>query len=306
MVKEMTNEAYHIPVMLNECIEGLNIKENGTYVDLTFGGGGHSREILKHIGPQGKLYVFDQDSDAANNIPDDERCLFINHNFKYIKQFLQFLKAIPVDGILADLGISSFQINEKDKGFAHRLDGPLDMRMDQNAILSAADIVNGYDEKALLDIFNYYGEIKNAFKLVKEIIAYRQQHKIESIATFKEAIANCIPPREESKYLSQVFQALRIEVNNELKALETMLENTPDVLASGGRLVIMSYHSLEDRLVKNFLNTGNVKGEVIKDHFGNKQSVFKIITKKPVAPSEEEITRNKRARSAKLRIAEKI
>jgi 16S rRNA (cytosine1402-N4)-methyltransferase len=304
MVK--TNEAYHIPVMLKECLDGLQIKKDGTYVDLTFGGGGHSKAILSQLNENGKLYVFDQDSDAIQNIPDDERCVFINHNFKYLKQFLIYLNAAPVDGILGDLGISSFQINEGEKGFAHRLEGPLDMRMDQKNQLTAAYIVMNYSEQELLKIFNLYGEIKNAFKLVQSILTYRKQASIVTIQDFKTAIKNCIPTREESKYLSPVFQALRIAVNDEMSALEMLLENVVDCLKPGGRLVIMSYHSLEDRMVKNFINSGHVDGEVSKDFFGNKNTPFKVITKKPIIPSEEEIGINKRARSAKLRIAEKL
>jgi len=304
MVK--TTEAYHVPVMLNECMQGLNIKQDGTYVDVTFGGGGHSKEILKHLGENGKLYAFDQDSDAAKNLPDDERLVFINHNFRYIRQFLDYLKALPVDGILADLGISSFQINEADKGFAHRLEGELDMRMDQHAKLKANDIVNHYSERDLLKIFNQYGEIRNAYKLVQVILEKRKIEPIKTIEDFKNTIKNCIPHKEESKYLSQVFQALRIEVNSELKALEVLLENSADLLAPGGRLVVMSYHSLEDRLVKNFIQSGNISGEIDKDFYGNRKHVFKPVNKKPITPTEEEILINKRARSAKLRIAEKI
>jgi 16S rRNA (cytosine1402-N4)-methyltransferase len=302
----MTTEVYHLPVMLNECIQGLKIKEDGLYVDVTFGGGGHSKEILKHLGPKGKLYAFDQDLDALGNLPDDERLVFINHNFKYIKQFLQYLKAVPVDGILADLGISSHQINEADKGFAHRLGGDLDMRMDRKSGLKASDVVNTYSEKELLRVFNTYGEVRNAYKLVLLIIAKRKINPVTTIDEFKDAIRNCIPGKEESKYLSQVFQALRIEVNEEMKALESLLENSAAVLEKGGRLVVMSYHSLEDRMVKNFINSGNVAGEVEKDFFGNKTELFKSLTKKPIIPSGEEIDRNRRSRSAKLRIAEKI
>ncbi len=304
MVK--TTEAYHLPVMLNECIQGLDIKKDGIYVDVTFGGGGHSKEILKHLGENGKLYAFDQDLDAVQNIPDDPRLVFINHNFRYIRQFLEYLKAVPVNGILADLGISSYQINTAEKGFAHRLSGDLDMRMDQNAKLKASDIINQYGERDLLKIFNQYGEIKNAYKLVQVIMEKRKVNPITTIEDFKVAISNCIPGKEESKYLSQVFQALRIEVNNEMKALEALLENVTDLLAPGGRFVVMSYHSLEDRMVKNFINTGNVEGELEKDLFGKTSLRMKAITRKPIIPSDEEIAENKRARSAKLRIAEKI
>lgn len=301
-----TSEAYHIPVMLNECIQGLNIKKDGTYVDVTFGGGGHSREILKHLGDNGRLYAFDQDSDAAGNLPDDERLVFINHNFKFVRQFLTYLKVLPVDGILADLGISSHQIDKAVKGFAHRLEGELDMRMDQGSKLKANDVVNKYSEKELLEIFNHYGEIRNAFKLVQSILERRKTAVINTIADFKDAIKACIPAKEESKYLSQVFQALRIEVNAELKALEALLENAPELIIKGGRLVIMSYHSLEDRMVKNFINSGNLTGEADKDIYGNTSLPFKAINKKPLVPGEGEIAKNKRARSAKLRVAERI
>ncbi len=304
MVK--TTDAYHIPAMLSECITGLNIKGDGVYVDVTFGGGGHSKEILKHLGPKGRLYAFDQDNDAIQNLPDDERLVFINHNFKYISEFLDYLKAIPVDGIMADLGISSYQINEGEKGFAHRLEGNLDMRMDKDGVLSASNIVNIYTEDQLLKMFRKYGEIANAYKLVKTIIEVRKTNPIVTIADFKAAIKNCIPMKEESKYLSQVFQALRIEVNEEMAALETLLHSTTGLLKSGGRLVVLSYHSLEDRLVKNFIHSGNVEGIVEKDFFGQTKVPFKAITKKPMTPTEEEIALNKRARSAKLRIAEKI
>ena len=303
MVK--TTEAYHLPVMLKECIEGLAIKKDGIYVDVTFGGGGHSKEILKHLGDNGRLYAFDQDSDAVGNLPDDPRLVFINHNFRYIKQFLMYLKAMPVDGILADLGISSYQINTAEKGFAHRLEGDLDMRMDRNSGLKASDIVNQYSERELLKVFNTYGEVKNAYKLVQKLIEYRKNKPVQTIDEFKTAIKDCIP-KEESKYLSQVFQALRIEVNEEMKALEALLDNVTDLLAPGGRLVVMSYHSLEDRMVKNFINTGNTQGELKKDEFGRSELHFKAINKKPIVPSDEEIIENKRARSAKLRIAEKI
>ncbi len=300
------NENYHIPVMLTECLDGLNIKSNGIYVDLTFGGGGHSKAILNKLDKDGKLYVFDQDEDAIQNLPDDERCVFVNHNFKYVYQFLTYLNATPVDGILADLGVSSFQINEESKGFAHRFNGPMDMRMDKKSKLSAAFIINNYSEEELLRVFNMYGELKNTYKMVKEILTQRKHSSIESVADFKQAIENCIPKKEESKYLSQVFQALRIEVNDEMGALQMMLINCLKVLEKNGRLVIMSYHSLEDRLVKNFVNTGNVLGKVEKDVFGNSPRFFKAITKKPIVPTDAEILENKRARSAKLRIAEKL
>jgi len=302
----MTINTYHIPVMLQECIQGLNIQPEGTYVDITFGGGGHSKEILKHLNDKGKLIVFDQDKDAINNIPNDHRVTFVNHNFKFCYHFLTYLNAIPVDGILGDLGISSHQINTAEKGFAHRLEGDIDMRMDKQSKLSAATILNEYNEKQLLYIFNQYGEIKNAYKLVQSILSYRKNNKINTVQEFKQAIKDCIPKLEESKYLSQVFQALRIEVNNEIKALETLLSDCYNMLKKDGRLVIMSYHSLEDRLVKNLIQSGNINGEIEKDFFGKITPYYKNLTKKPIIPSESEIIINKRARSAKLRIAAKI
>jgi 16S rRNA (cytosine1402-N4)-methyltransferase len=303
MVK--TTEAYHLPVMLNECLDGLNIQRDGVYVDVTFGGGGHSKAILERLGDNGRLYAFDQDDDAIGNLPDDQRLVFINHNFKFIRQFLDYLKAMPVDGILGDLGISSYQINTAEKGFAHRLNGDLDMRMDKSGRLKASDIVNHYSERDLLKIFNTYGEVKNAYKLVQKLLQFRKNKAIDTIESFKEAIQECIP-KEESKYLSQVFQALRIEVNEELKALEVLLSSSTDLLKPGGRLVIMSYHSLEDRMVKNFIQTGNTDGQLVKDEFGRTHLNFKAINKKPIIPTDKEIAENKRARSAKLRIAERI
>lgn len=300
------SEAYHLPVMLQECLEGLRIRTDGIYVDVTFGGGGHSKAILAELGENGRLYAFDQDEDAAGNLPDDERLVFIQHNYRYLKQFLDYLQAIPVDGILADLGISSYQIDEPGKGFAHRLGGNLDMRMDRGAALSAADVVQHYSEQDLLRIFRNYGEIKNAGKLVKIIIEKRATVPMDTIEGFRDAISTCIPGKEESKYLSQVFQALRIEVNGELKALEELLKASLTVLAPGGRLVVMSYHSLEDRMVKNFMQAGNVEGVKEEDLYGRKKEYFKIITRKPIVPSDEEIQANRRARSAKLRIAEKL
>ncbi len=296
---------YHIPALLNECIQALHINPSGIYVDVTFGGGGHSKAILQKLNDKGRLYVFDQDNDAASNIPDDERIVFIQHNFRYIAHFLEFLKATPVDGILADLGISSFQINEAGKGFAHRLSGDIDMRMDRSSKLHAGNIINQYSEKQLLDIFNKYGEIKNTYKLVQTILTARKNTVINSIDDFKKAIESCIPSKEESKYLSQVFQALRIEVNKELLALEMLLTHTSHLLKKGGRLAIISYHSLEDRIVKNFMQTGNISGEINKDEFGNWSAPFKALNKKPIIPTDKEIEENKRARSAKLRVAEK-
>lgn len=296
---------YHQPALLHECIEGLSINPSGMYADLTFGGGGHSSEILKRLTSKGTLLAFDQDEDSNQNLPDDERFIFIDQNFRFLKNFLRLYNAIPLDGILADLGISSHQIDTPQRGFATRFEGPLDMRMNRNQVLDAAHIINTYAEDKLLRIFRLYGEIENSRQLVNRIMAARNKN-IESISDFKEIIKPCTPRQTENKYLAQVFQALRIEVNDEMGALQTMLKQTIDVLKPGGRLVIISYHSLEDRLVKNFFRSGNFEGKLEKDFYGNILTPFKSITRKPITPKEDEITLNPRARSAKLRIAEKI
>ncbi|HYG16311.1 MAG TPA: 16S rRNA (cytosine(1402)-N(4))-methyltransferase RsmH [Bacteroidia bacterium] len=297
---------YHVPVMLAECLEGLNIKPNGTYVDVTYGGGGHSRAILEKLGKKGRLVAFDQDTDAINNKADDDRLLLVNHNFRYLKNFLKFHKAIPADGLLADLGISSYQIDEPEKGFAHRWDAPLDMRMDQNATQTAADIVNTYTERELTTLFKEYGELDNAYKLAKAIVSERTKQPIATTGQLKQAVLRMLPRDAENKYLSQIFQALRIEVNKELEALKHLLKQSIDVISKGGRLVIMSYHSLEDRMVKNFIKTGNIEGREDKDLYGNITRPFKGLGSKAITASEEEIARNPRARSAKLRIAERV
>lgn len=294
---------YHNPVMLQECIQGLNIKPDGIYVDVTFGGGGHSREILKHLGPKGRLLAFDQDADAQKNLPKDDRLTFIDQNFRYLKNNCRLQGAIPADGILADLGVSSHQFDQPERGFSIRFDADLDMRMDQAGTRTAKDVVNTCSEEQLHRIFGIYGEIKNARTLAHTLITQRLNKPIETVDDLKKAIAKLIPKGKENKYLAQVFQALRIEVNQELDALKEFLEQTVEVLKTDGRLVVMSYHSLEDRLVKNFIAKGKFQGEVEKDFFGNQIKPLESITRKAIVASDEEIRLNNRARSAKLRIA---
>ena len=296
---------YHTPVMLKECIDGLNIKPEGTYVDVTFGGGGHSREIMKHLGNGGRLLAFDQDADAQQNIIADDRFEFIDQNFRYLKNFSRLHNAIPVNGILADLGVSSYQFDQAERGFSIRFDADLDMRMNRSSGLSAKDVVNTYEEADLHRIFGIYGEIKNAKSLARTIVTARLNTPINTVADLKNVIIGLIPRGKENKYLAQVFQALRIEVNQELEALKDFLIQSAEVLVSGGRLVVMSYHSLEDRLVKNFIAKGKFSGEVEKDFYGNDQKPFEAVSRGAITASEEEIKNNNRARSAKLRIAVK-
>ena len=296
---------YHNPVMLSECIDALAIKTDGIYVDVTFGGGGHAKEIIKHLGEEGTLVGFDQDADAKLNALADERFVFIDQNFRYLKNNLRAQDLIPVDGILADLGVSSHQFDVPERGFSTRFDADLDMRMDQSALLTAKQVINEYAEADLHKIFGIYGEIQNAKTLAKSIITNRLASPILTIADLKSAIAKQIPKGKENKYLAQVFQALRIEVNQEMEALKEFLEQTVDVLAVGGRLVVMSYHSLEDRLVKNFMAKGKFSGQVEKDFFGNEIKPFDLVVKKSITATEEEIKLNNRARSARLRIAVK-
>ena len=299
------DNTYHTPVMLKECIEGLNIRPDGTYVDVTFGGGGHSREILKHLGEDGELLAFDQDADAQQNVIDDSRFVFIDQNFRYLKNFTRLHNAIPVDGILADLGVSSYQFDQAERGFSIRFDAELDMRMNRSSGISAKDVVNNYTEAELHRIFGIYGEIQNAKSLANTIVMARLIAPIVTVADLKNAISARIPKGKENKYLAQVFQALRIEVNQELEALKDFLVQSAEVLVSGGRLVVMSYHSLEDRLVKNFIAKGKFSGEVEKDFYGNDQKPFEAVSRGAITASAEEITNNNRARSAKLRIAVK-
>ncbi|MCZ2394531.1 MAG: 16S rRNA (cytosine(1402)-N(4))-methyltransferase RsmH [Chitinophagales bacterium] len=297
---------YHIPVMLNECLEGLNIHPQGTYVDVTFGGGGHSMAILERLNEKGRLFVFDQDIHAKDNLPSDSRVTFIHSNYRHLYKFLRLHKAIPVDGILADFGVSSHQIDTPDRGFSIRFDGQLDMRMDTTSPLSAWEVINTYSREQLTAIFFKYGEIDNARRLssaIKEAIEVNGS--IDSTSKLSE-VALPLSKGKGVKYLAQVFQALRIEVNDEIKAIEEFLEQTPLSLKSGGRLVIMSYHSLEDRPVKNFMKYGITKGIPAKDLYGRYDCPWKLITKKPIEAKPEEIDQNPRSRSAKLRIAEKI
>lgn len=295
---------YHQSVMLEQCLEGLNIKPEGVYVDVTFGGGGHSRAILERL-TTGHLYAFDQDEDAAQNVFDDERFTFIPQNFKYFKNFVQLYHGGKIDGVIADLGVSSHQFDTPEKGFSTRFDGPLDMRMSQMTPNDAATVVNTYDHAALTRILRLYGEMQQPQLIVSDIIMARDAEPIETTAQLKMAVQRHLPRGKENKVLAQLFQALRIEVNQELDALCAFLNQCPDVLASGGRLVVMSYHSLEDRLVKNFMKTGNAEGKEEKDFFGNLLTPYNIITRKPIVPADEETERNSRARSAKLRIAER-
>ncbi|MBK6444002.1 MAG: 16S rRNA (cytosine(1402)-N(4))-methyltransferase RsmH [Bacteroidetes bacterium] len=298
---------YHDPVMLKECIDALGIVENGVYVDVTFGGGGHSREILRRLGPKGKLIAFDQDEDAQRNRISDPRFVLVRHNYRYIRQFLRYYDVLPVNGLLADLGISSYQIDEASKGFSIRFNAPLDMRMNRQGSLTAARVLNEYPERELVRVFSDYGEVRNAKSLVRLILEMRMEKKIEEIEDFKQRISSVADRQHESNYYAKVFQALRIEVNDELGALKELLIRSAEVVAPGGKLVVMAYHSLEDRLVKNFIARGKFEGETEKDLFGNAIQVpFRALTKKPLEAGEEEINRNPRARSAKLRIAERI
>lgn len=298
--------AYHVPVLLKESIEGLNIQPEGTYVDVTFGGGGHSKEILKRL-KGGKLFSFDQDPDAKANAEaiNDPAFHFVEGNFRFMKRYLRAYEVREVDGILADLGISSHQIDSAERGFSTRFDAELDMRMDQGAEKSAKEVVNEYSEADLHKLLGMYGEIKNARTAAHAIVQERINKKINRVEDLKKVLSPYAPKGKENKYFAQVFQALRIEVNEELKALEEFLLQCAQVIKPGGRLVVISYHSLEDRLVKNFINKGKFYGEVEKDIYGNYETPFESVTRKPVEPTEEEIEQNSRARSAKLRIAKK-
>ncbi len=297
---------YHIPVMLNECMEGLAIKPDGVYVDVTFGGGGHSREILSRLGKKGTLYGFDQDADAENNIPEDDRFVFVRSNFRYLSNFMRFHGETEIDGLLADLGVSSHHFDDKDRGFSFRFQGMLDMRMNTRAGKTAADILNTYTEEALSTLFYLYGELKNSRKLASVIVRARETKPLVTTDEFLALITPYIGKDKEKKMLAQVFQALRIEVNDEMRALREMLQQAMHLLKPGGRLVVMTYHSLEDRLVKNFFKSGNFEGTISQDFFGNIQSPFRLINNKVITPSSEEVEVNPRSRSAKLRIAEKL
>ncbi len=302
----MDNTVYHIPAMLNECIEGLNINPSGIYVDVTFGGGGHSRAIMEKLGKGGKLYSFDQDIDAYSNRIEDERFTFVHSNFRYMKNFLRYHGVEKVDGILGDLGVSFHHFDAVERGFTFRNDAPLDMRMNQSASIDARHIVNEYSEEELCRILNRYGEIKRAYPFAKAICKSREEKQIETTGELLTAIRPLINPKQEKKELAQIFQALRIEVNGEMEVLRDFLASTKEVLKPGGRLVVLTYHSLEDRMVKNFIRSGNIEGEIEKDFFGNSHTPWRSITKGVATPTEEEIAINPRSRSAKLRVAELI
>ncbi len=305
MRENCPDKLYHVPVLLKESVDGMNISKDGIYVDLTFGGGGHSREILRRLGTNGHLFGFDQDEDAEKNVPNDKRFTFVRSNFRYLKNFLRYYGVDYVDGILGDLGISSHHLDDAGRGFSFRFNGELDMRMNQKATLTATDIINNYDVNKLANIFSTYGELRNSMQLAQTIERSRNAHPIRTINEFLEILTPILRKEHEKKELAKVFQALRIEVNQELQALQEMLLSACNVLKPGGRLVIITYHSLEDRLVKNVMKTGNVEGKEVKDFFGNAKSPYKTVNNKVILPNEEEIARNPRSRSAKLRIAEK-
>ena len=300
----MTNP-YHIPVMPSESIQGLRLSRNSVVVDATYGGGGHSRLILDEI-ENGKLFAFDQDEDAAGNAVDDSRLFFIRHNFRYLKNFLCYYDVKEVDAVFADLGVSSHDFDVADRGFSFRHEGKLDMRMNRNASVDASRIVNDYSDEKLLFVFRMYGEISNAGRLVNEIIKERAKEPIDTTTRLRDIALRCAPGGSENKFLAQVFQSLRLEVNNELDALQEFLMASLDVLKPGGRLVVITYHSLEDRLCKNFMESGNFEGKVEKDFYGNIKSPLRLINRKVITPGVEELRVNPRARSAKLRVAEKI
>ena len=305
-MKETQEElTYHVPVLLKESVDGMNICPNGTYVDVTFGGGGHSREILSRLEKDGRLLGFDQDEDAERNIVDDPRFIFVRSNFRYLHNFLRYHDIEKVDAILADLGVSSHHFDDSERGFSFRFDGALDMRMNKRAGLTAADVVNTYAEERLADIFYLYGELKNSRKLASVIVKARANGQIKTIGEFLEIIKPLFGREREKKELAKVFQALRIEVNQEMEALKEMLTAATEALKPGGRLVVITYHSLEDRMVKNIMKTGNVEGKTTQDFFGNLQTPFKLVNNKVIVPDEEEIERNPRSLSAKLRISEK-
>ena len=299
-------QTYHVPVLLMPSVEGLNIRPNGTYVDVTFGGGGHSREILSRLGEGGRLLGFDQDEDAERNIVDDPHFTFVRSNFRYLHNFLRYHGIEQIDGLLADLGVSSHHFDDSERGFSFRFDGALDMRMNKRAGITAADIVNNYDEERLADLFYLYGELKNSRKLAAAIARARTGQRIETIGQFLEVIKPLFGREREKKELAKVFQALRIEVNQEMEALKEMLLAATEALRPGGRLVVITYHSLEDRMVKNLMKTGNVEGRAEKDFYGRMQTPFRPVNNKVITPDEDELQRNPRSRSAKLRIAEKI
>lgn len=298
---------YHIPVLLHESVDGLNIHPSGTYVDVTFGGGGHSREILRRLGDDGHLYSFDQDADAEGNIPEgDERFTFVRSNFRYLTNWMRYYGVDHIDGLIADLGVSSHHFDAEERGFSFRFDAPLDMRMNGRAGMTAADIVNRYDEERLVNVLYLYGELKNSRKLAAAMVKARALKAVETIDDLLQIVKPFMPREREKKDLARVFQALRIEVNHEMDALHEMLEAALKVLRPGGRLVVLTYHSLEDRMVKNFVRSGRMDGKVEQDFFGRKLTPWRAVNNKVIVPDEEEQRTNPRSRSAKLRIAEKL
>lgn len=303
---EEQQQTYHVPVLLYESIEGMDIHPGGIYVDVTFGGGGHSREILRTGDDSIRLYSFDQDEDAERNIVSDERFTFVRSNFRYLHNFLRYHGVQQVDAVLADLGVSSHHFDDSERGFSFRFDGKLDMRMNKRAALTAAEVVNTYDEQRLADIFYLYGELKNSRKLASAIVRARSVRQIVTIGDFLEIVKPLYGREREKKELAKVFQALRIEVNQEMEALKEMLQAATEALKPGGRLVVITYHSLEDRIVKNMMKTGNIEGRMEQDFYGRVQTPFRLVNNKVITASEEEVTRNPRSRSAKLRIAEKL
>ena len=301
-----TEPTYHIPVLLHESIQGMNLHPGGIYVDVTFGGGGHSKEILRNMGEGSRLFSFDQDADAEKNIINDGRFTFVRSNFRYLHNFLRYYGVPEVDAILADLGVSSHHFDDSERGFSFRFDGKLDMRMNKRAGMTASDIVNTYEEDRLADLFFLYGELKNSRKLAAALVKARAGKNIATINDFLEIVRPLFGKEREKKELAKAFQALRIEVNQEMEALKEMLCAATDALKPGGRLAVITYHSLEDRMVKNIMKTGNVEGKAEQDFFGNRKTPFRLVNNKVITPSEEETGRNPRSRSAKLRIAEKL
>ena len=302
----ITAETYHVPVLLNESIDGLAIKPDGVYVDVTFGGGGHSKEILRRLGKKGHLYSFDQDPDAEKNIVNDDRFTFVRSNFRYLKNWMRYYGVDHINGLLADLGVSSHHFDDETRGFSFRFDAPLDMRMNKRAGTTAAEILNNYNEEQLADIFYIYGELKNARKIAAAITKARNEKRIETTDDFLHVTEKLFQREREKKEMAKMFQALRIEVNHEMDALKEMLNGAMETLCEGGRLSVITYHSLEDRIVKNMMKAGNVEGKVKQDFFGRIEAPFRLVNNKVIVPSDEEQQQNPRSRSAKLRVAEKI
>ena len=303
----MNNQAYHVPVLLHQSVDGLVTNPDGVYVDVTFGGGGHSRYLLSLLSEKGKLVAFDQDTDAEGNLIQDARFTFIRQNFAFMKNYLRITPgAFPVDGILADLGVSSHQFNTAERGFSFRFDAELDMRMNKDVEKTAKDVLMTYEEKDLRDIFKMYGELSNAYKIAYKVVKFRADNEINTISDLKRVVEGLYLPHKANTFFAKLFQALRIEVNDEMKVLENFLLQSTETIKKGGRLSVITYHSLEDRMVKRFIKSGNIKGELEKDFYGNLIRPFKEVNRKPIIPSEEEIKENNRARSAKLRIAERI